>query len=192
MRDVPTSTRKATGSTTRTSGIQNLSREASLRLIESCDTSRALILLMNPDNEGERDKMYGWNFLNLLQSSESTIEFHRGSCSTDAAQVFTWIELAMSFIKASITLGTPENLRKVPSTVGGLKWFITAAKLPADVFDRRYLDTFFGRASENAAAQPSPVGRLSADKAAKLKRKKLEDKNRSIMLEKTLNPPYWG
>ncbi|PPJ56315.1 hypothetical protein CBER1_00620 [Cercospora berteroae] len=146
---------------------------------------------MNPDNEGERDKMFGWNFLNLLQSTQSTIEFRRGAASTNAQQVFVWIEVAMSFLKASMTLGTAENLQRVPATVGGLKWFVAAAKLPTDIFDKRYVDLFYSRAQDGAAAQPTPVGKLSKEKASKLKRKKMEDKNRSIMLEKTLNAPYW-
>ena len=31
------------------------------------------------------------------------------------------IELAMSFIQASVRIGLPENLAKIPRTVGGLR-----------------------------------------------------------------------
>ena len=96
-----------------------LSRGDSIKLIEECTTMRDLVLLMNPNH----DKMFGWNFLYLLSDPKGTVEFRRGAASTSVRNVFMWVELAMSFIQASVRIGLPENLAKIPRTVGGLRWF---------------------------------------------------------------------
>lgn len=103
---------------------------------------RELALLMNPNH----DKMFGWNFPYLLNNSRGTIEFRRGAACTSAQQVFVYIEIVMSFIEAPIRMGSPENLERVPGTVGGLKRFISATGLPVNVpglYDSRYLSIFF-------------------------------------------------
>lgn len=171
-------------------GHQKLSRRQSIALIESVSTVRDLVLLMNPDH----DKMFGWNLLYLLHSPHGTIEFRRGAASTSPEDVFMWIELAMSFVQASIQLGNPDSLTKVPPTVGGLLWFIQAAKLPDRVpglYDSRYLDRLFSGANHDAFQEPIPLGQLSSDKMSKLLRKKMEDKEKTIVLSKIAHEPYW-
>ncbi|KAH8431695.1 uncharacterized protein LDX57_009349 [Aspergillus melleus] len=152
---------------------------------------RALVLLMNPNH----DKMFGWNFLYLLESPNGTIEFRRGAASTSAQSVFVCIEVAMSFIEAAIRLGDPQKLEKTPATVGGLKWFIRAAKLPENIpglYDSRYLNHFFSGKSDGALREPKPLGNLSDDRLNKLKKKKDEDKKKNVARAKMLQEPYWS
>lgn len=172
-------------------GHRNLSRRDSIDVIQSATSMRELVLLMNPDH----DKMFGWNFLYLLNSPYGTIEFRRGAASTSSSDVFMWIELAMSFVEASIRGGRHENLAKVPATAGGLKWFIGAARLPDGVsglYDSRYLRRLFSNIPDETFRQPVPLGRLSPAKLAKLKHKKQEDKRKTVILSKMAQEPYWS
>ncbi|KAA8652759.1 hypothetical protein EYZ11_013371 [Aspergillus tanneri] len=172
-------------------GHRNLSRKQSIAVIERASNMRELVLLMNPNH----DKMYGWNFLYLLNSPNGTIEFRRGAASTSAENVFVYIEVAMSFVEAAIRLGDPHRLEKTPGTVGGLKWFMKAAKLPDKVpglYDSRYLNHFFSEKSDTALREPKPLGNMSAYRLNKLKRKKEEDKRKNIAMAKMLHEPYWS
>lgn len=170
---------------------QNLSRKQSIAAIQRTSNMRELILLMNPNH----DKMFGWNFLYLLSSPNGTIEFRRGAACISAQQVFVYIEVAMSFIEAAVQLGTPEHLEKIPGTVGGLKRFISAARLPNNVpglYDSRYLSLFFGNRNDNTFREPKPLGRLSAYQLGKLKKKKEDDKKKNMAMIKMLHEPYWS
>ncbi|OBS22823.1 hypothetical protein FPOA_09148 [Fusarium poae] len=172
-------------------GHRNLSRKESIDVIQNASSMRELVLLMNPDH----DKMFGWNFLYLLNSPHGTIEFRRGAASVSSSDVFMWIEIAMSFVEASIRGGRRENLAKVPATVGGLKWFIGAARLPDGIpglYDSRYLKRLFSNIPDGAFRQPVPLGKLSPAKLAKLKNKKLEDKKKTVILSKMVQEPYWN
>lgn len=172
-------------------GYKNLSRRQAMDEIAACPNLRALVLLMNPPREGDHDKMFGWNFLNLLQSSQSTIEFRRGAASTSSTDVFMWAEVALSFVRAAMRKGTRDNLSRIPPTVGGLLWFINAGQIPADEVDQRYIDRLFAGIDQYKSLSPTACGRLSPEKASKLKKKKLEDKKKNLMLLKTLQGPYW-
>lgn len=152
---------------------------------------RELILLMNPDH----DKMFGWNFLYLLNNPHGTIEFRRGAASTSVQDVFIYIEIAMSFLEASVRLGDVERLKSVPATIGGLHWFIQAAKLPDGIpglFDSRYLMPFFAGKNPSAFREPKPLGNLSPHRLNKLNRKKEEDKRKNIAMVKVSQEPYWS
>ncbi|PWY94336.1 hypothetical protein BO94DRAFT_563775 [Aspergillus sclerotioniger CBS 115572] len=172
-------------------GHRNLTRNQSIVVIEQATNMRELVLLMNPDH----DKMFGWNFLYLLNSPHGTIEFRRGPASTSAQNVFVYIEVAMSFIEAAIQLGGPESLCKVPATVGGLRWFLQTANLPDQMpglYDSRYLEVFFASKADSVFREPMPLGTLSAHKLNKLARKKEEDKRKNIAMIKMLHEPYWS
>ncbi|KAH8812205.1 hypothetical protein F5884DRAFT_831887 [Xylogone sp. PMI_703] len=171
-------------------GYQNRTRKQSMDVIHEASTIRDLVLLMNLNH----DKMFGWNFLYLLYSPHGTIQFRRGAASTSPQHVFMWIEVAMSFVQAAVDGGSRENLSRIPAAVGGLRWFIQAANLPDRVpglYDSRYLDIFFARASTNAFREPRPLGKLSSTKLNKLLKKK-EDKRKNIILAKVSHEPYWG
>lgn len=171
-------------------GYKNRTRKEAISIIQSASTIRDLVLLMNP----EHDKMFGWNFLYLLHSASGTIEFRRGAASTSEEDVFMWIEVALSFIAASINLETVEKLSRVPATASGLRSFIEAADLPDGViglFESSHLRRFFSAASNDAFKEPKPLGKLSDAKYRKLMAKKEEDKRKTVMLKKVLQTPYW-
>ncbi|KAF5537693.1 hypothetical protein FPHYL_12694 [Fusarium phyllophilum] len=171
-------------------GHKNLNRRETMDVIQRTATIRDLVLLMNPDH----DKMFGWNLLYLINNPHGTIEFRRGAASVSSHDVFMWIELAMSFVQASIQGGSRENLARVPATVGGLRWFIQAAKLPDRVpglYDSRYLMSLFSDIPDNTFREPVPLGRLSSAKMAKLMCKKEEDKRKTVIISKIAQKPYW-
>lgn len=171
-------------------GHRNLSRKQSIAAIQRSSSMRELILLMNPNH----DKMFGWNFLYLLNSPNGTIEFRRGAACTSAQQAFVYIEIAMSFIEAAVQLGSPENLETAPGTVGGLKQFISAARLSNNVpglYDSRYLSLFFGNKTDGTFREPKPLGKLSAYQLNKLNKKKEDDK-KNVAMVKMLHEPYWS
>ncbi|ELR03922.1 hypothetical protein GMDG_06453 [Pseudogymnoascus destructans 20631-21] len=142
-----------------------------------------------------RESMFfGWNFLYLLETPKGTIEFRRGAASTSIRDVFMWVELAMSFVQASIKHGHSDKISKIPATVGGLKWFIEAAQLPQQpgLFDTRYINLLLDSVGPKLTREPKPMGKLSPDKLRKLQTKKDEDKRKNVMLAKISQPPYWG
>lgn len=133
--------------------------------------------------------MFGWNFLYLLEDPYGTIEFRHGSASTKVIDVFMWVELAMSFIQATIRCGSLDRLSNFPPRVGGLKEFTKQAGLPNQVVgrnDQRYLDFLFGGKDLNASLSPRPLGALSNASHDKMKKKKVEDAKRNVMLSKVL------
>ena len=159
--------------------------------LNDAQPGRELILLMNPDRNGEHDKFYGWNFLNLLASPEATVEFRRGAASVNAQDALIWIEFAIPFVQTSLKLGTIENLRRIPADVSGLSWFLDSSKPSSVVHDYRYVDLFFAGSNPQASIQPKPAGQLSSAKSKKLKQKMVEDKEKNIMLSKVMHTPYW-
>lgn len=137
-------------------GHSNLSREQSIAVIRRASSIQEVVHLMNPN----RNKMFGWNFLYLLDSPHRTIEFRRGPASSSAQKVFACIELATSFVEAAVRLGDPESIEKTPSTVGGLKRFIQAANLPnrPGLYESSYLNHFFDGKNDADFREPKPLG----------------------------------
>ncbi|EAS31889.3 uncharacterized protein CIMG_07368 [Coccidioides immitis RS] len=170
---------------------RNLSRRQSIALIGQASNMRDLVLLMNPNH----DKMFGWNFLYLLNTPHGTIEFRRGAASTSVDDVFMWIEVAISFVHAALELGDPSTLEKIQPTVGGLLSFIKATNIFNNVpgmGDQRYLDLFFQGKSRSLLREPKPLGQLSPAKAAKLKKKRDEDEQKNVAMTKMMHEPFWG
>ncbi|GMG29722.1 unnamed protein product [Aspergillus oryzae] len=100
----------------------------------------------------------------------------------------------MSFIEAAVQLGSPENLETAPGTVGGLKQFISAARLSNNIpglYDSRYLSLFFGNKTDGTFREPKPLGKLSAYQLNKLNKKKEDDK-KNVAMVKMLHEPYWS
>ncbi|THC91275.1 hypothetical protein EYZ11_009252 [Aspergillus tanneri] len=160
-------------------GYQNLSRDQSIELIESRNTTDEIIGIMNPN----QSKYFGWNFLPL--KTFRTIEFRRGSASLSANDAFTWVELAMSFIQAAMIQPSSQQLLRYPRTIGGLKDFIQYAHLPQQegAYNSAYLQRLFTGSHPNAKLNPIPVGHLSEQKRAKLQRKMDADTASNPMLD---------
>jgi hypothetical protein len=106
-------------------GQENKSRHSSIVEISQTTGLRQMIEMM----QASSDKNYCWNFNNLLDSLR-TIEFRKPPASTTAYEALAWTELAMSFVQASVKYGSLAVLRDVPSTVGGLRWFLKQAHIP--------------------------------------------------------------
>lgn len=170
-------------------GHKNKSRLESIATIENCSTTRQVVELMCP----QQNKYWGFNFLNIVEDPHSTIEFRRGTPCASARSPLVWAELAMSFTQAAIKCGTSANLRKIPSSVEGLRWFLQNSGLneTPGMNDSRYLAILFQDIDPKASLQPAPLGKLSAEKRAKLKKKKYEDEQKNIMLAKMTSAPYW-
>lgn len=160
-------------------GYQRLSRQESIALLERCTTVREIVDLMNPDGS----KYFGWNFQAIPKYS--TVEFRRGAASTSVNDVFSWVELAVSFVNASLKLQTAAGLRQYASTVGGLTQFIELGVVEGPgLNNKRYFERLLVKRgldkSPNARLEPVPVGELTPDKLKKLKEK--------IRLDQQMNP----
>ncbi|OOO09344.1 AMP-dependent synthetase and ligase [Aspergillus oryzae] len=100
----------------------------------------------------------------------------------------------VAVIQLTIQLGSPENLETAPGTVGGLKQFISAARLSNNIpglYDSRYLSLFFGNKTDGTFREPKPLGKLSAYQLNKLNKKKEDDK-KNVAMVKMLHEPYWS
>lgn len=160
-------------------GYQRLSRPQSITLLEGCTTVREVVDLMNPDGS----KYFGWNFQAIPKYS--TVEFRRGAASTSLNDVYSWVELAVSFVNASLRLSTAAGLGQFDSTVGGLTQFIELGVVEGPgLNNRRYFDRLLLKRglekSPNARLDPIPVGELTPVKLRKLKEK--------IRLDQQMNP----
>lgn len=169
-------------------GYARKTRAQSIALIEECTQIREIVELMCP----EISKYWGWNFSNLVKDAKYTIEFRRGAVSTTVDDVFVWVELAMSFVQAAIKVESPDYLRKRPNTVQGLRDFLNQGLILKDgMNDNRYLDLLFKDKDPKASLEPKAVGKLSPEKAAKLKKKTEEDAKINLMLSKLEQGNAW-
>ncbi|KAJ5143945.1 uncharacterized protein N7515_002732 [Penicillium bovifimosum] len=168
-------------------GYRNFSRQQSIDLVERLRTADEVIDIMNPN----QSKYFGWNFLSI--KTYRTIEFRRGAVSLSADDVLMWAELAMSFILAAVT-PRHDRLQQYPASVGGLKAFILKASLRSSpgMHDSSLLDRLFHGIAPSAALQPTPVGRLSVEKTAKLQRKIAADCARNPMLDVIYSAQQYG
>ncbi|KAH7036026.1 putative amidoligase enzyme-domain-containing protein [Microdochium trichocladiopsis] len=160
--------------------LKRLSRQQAIDRIEQCRTQDELIQLMNPG--GAQDRYYGWNFqaLNKL----STVEFRRGPASSTADQVLHWVELATTFLRASIHLPSSGALSRLPPNIGGLLHFLHSGHQdhPGLGDSTLYMPLFAGRQATDRL-DPKPVGHLSPERLKKFKKKVAFDNARLHMLE---------
>lgn len=164
---------------------QNRSRDASIRFIETLTDFYTFSTVMNPD----RDRTYGWNFRSI--EKYYTVEFRKPPGSTTADQVLGWAELAMSFVQASLRLGSIEKLRKVPSTVGGLLWFIQQSRVPG-MNEHNRLYQFWQGISMRQFEEPGtnrPV--LAQEDLAMLVQLRDLSVARISIDSSVMRPPYW-
>lgn len=107
-------------------GLSGLTRRESIAKIGSpslTTTIKQVVDLVNGDEQEETKRHFAWNFCNLLGKT-GTIEFRKAPQCTKAEGVLAWAELTLSFIQAAIGCESIERLLQVPSTVGGLLWFV--------------------------------------------------------------------
>ena len=76
-------------------------------------------------NDGD-DKYFGWNFLNLLDTSRLTIEFRRPPGVSKALECLAWVEFTVSFVQAAVQSGNTlgDDNFGVAANVQALKDFL--------------------------------------------------------------------
>lgn len=162
--------------------------------IERGASEREIVRLM----QERGDRNYSWNFWSLF-SSKRTIEFRKPPAGTTSKEVIAWAELAISFIQASVGCRSPQQLQKVPATVGGLRWFISQFTEPG-VNDLGRLQILWGSEDPNAALPPVPCRpkRLYTwqveereKELERLKRLAAADQRRNQAYAKIAREPYW-
>ncbi|PGG97883.1 hypothetical protein AJ79_09055 [Helicocarpus griseus UAMH5409] len=174
-------------------GYKNLSRDQAIEIIEGLNTVEEVMDTMNPN----QSKYFGWNFISVKKFN--TIEFRRGSVSLSPEDVFMWVELAMSFIRAAMAVQSKDQFQQYSPTVGGLRNFLRHYEEPEKPHEHHlpnlsgfkesvkhphlpgqeetrakypsYLDRLFTGKSEDARDNPIPVGNLTPEKQSKLRRK---------------------
>ncbi|KAI1084045.1 putative amidoligase enzyme-domain-containing protein [Whalleya microplaca] len=159
-------------------GYKRLSRADSIALLERCYTIDEVINLMNP--EGSR--YFGWNFQAIKKYK--TVEFRRGAASTSVDDVFLWVEVATSFLRASLKMTSADSLRGFAPNMGGFRSFLAQGinDIPG-IGDSRYLQRLFAGRKPDERLEPKPVGKLSPEKRKKLEKKIYLDSRSNPMLD---------
>lgn len=161
------------------------SRQHSIMFIDSLTDFYTLATVMNPDGE----RSYGWNFRSI--EKYYTVEFRKPQASTTADEVLGWAELAMSFIQASLRYGSIEKLSRVPSTVGGLRWFLRQANVPG-LNEQNRLDRLWRGTNPNAFAEPGSSRQdLTSEEQATIEKMKEHDEHQILISASTNREPYW-
>lgn len=140
------------------------------------------------------DRDYCWNF-NNLSWGKGTIEFRKPPASTTADEALSWAELVICFVQAAVKHGIREKLEKVPSNVGGLKWFLQQAYEPG-VNEPDRLERIWAGIPDNAALEPQLAdeeywGEEMRRLERKLRAVVAADKARILEFAKTAQKPYW-
>lgn len=127
-------------------------RRRSILAIEHVIDARHLRELMQPVRIG-RNRSYAWSFYNLF-NKKGTIEFRKPPVSLTPYEALSWAEFVISFIHASVRCEF-SKLVKVPSTVGGLRWFLQQFQVP-DMHDNAHLNRLWQGKDPNEAVEPIP------------------------------------
>jgi Putative amidoligase enzyme len=165
--------------------LENRSRDRSMDFFDTVTDFYSFLSVMNP--EGERG--YSWNFRSIQKYY--TIEFREPPASTTVDQVLSWAEFAMSFIQASIEHGLPEKLRIVPSTIGGLSWFLEQGYVDG-MNDHDRLKTLWADKEMNEFVEPKAMRLyLSPEETQNIERERKLDKGQIKVSKMTRKAPYW-
>lgn len=164
--------------------LKDRSREQSMIFLDTVNDFFSFLSVMNPD--GERG--YTWNFHSIEKFY--TIEFRKPPASITANEVLSWAELAMSFVQASIRYGSLEKLRRVPSNIGGLCWFLEQCNVPG--FNEHHrLHRFWEGRDARAFEQPTPMRLyLHPEEEKVLDRRRKLDQGQTLM-NAMKRAPYW-
>ena len=163
----------------------NRSRATSIKFIDRIKSLGALLTVMNPD----RDKKFAWNFQSIYKYW--TVEFRTPPVCTNVDEVLSWAELAMSFIQSSIRYGVREKLLRVPSTIGGLRWFLQQSNVPG-MNRHGLLERFWeGRRMDDFVPAAEPLGFYEQQELSNLKKLIEADKTFIRAHAQYAKPPYW-
>ena len=89
---------------------------------------------------------------------QSIFIFRKPPAVTNAEDVLSWAELAVSFIQAAVACPSSDLLQRVPATIGGLTWFTTRSfRAWSGTNEPKRLLRLFSAHKRNTLAEPSPV-----------------------------------
>ena len=172
------------------------SRLESIAVIEATLDFDELLNLLQPlkPSGDSYDKSFCWNFSNL--HTKRSIEFRKKPVSTTPEEALCWAELALSFVQASTCCESPEAFRRIPPTVGGLRWFLwKLADIPG-VNQPERLERLWEGKNPEATLQPELEYVTLSDRERpalepRLRRQVTEEENRVQMLIKRTQGRYW-
>lgn len=171
-------------------GRLGLSRQDSVAAIEQVLSLDHLMELFQPIHGIDRD--FAWNFYSLFTKTK-TIEFRKPPLSLTPDEVLCWAELALSFVQAAIRC-KPSELQKVPSTIGGLRWFLHQFHVPG-MSEPDRLQSLWRWKDPEAALEPKPQAQKQyakrPDLRAKLHKTVAEDERQIRNFAKKAQEPYW-
>ncbi|KAJ8131971.1 hypothetical protein O1611_g1651 [Lasiodiplodia mahajangana] len=125
-----------------------ISRSDAINMLEKCGTRLEVVQMMSPNDSAK----FGWNFLPVEKEGFGTAEFRRGAPSVSPGDVFRWVELATSFLRASIHMGSAAEIQGFKQTTEGLKDYL----LKRGEGDWTHLEKFFDGVAKGAQ-EPIPV-----------------------------------
>lgn len=132
---------------------------------------------------------YTWNFRSILKYY--TMEFRKPPASRTADEALGWAELAMSFVQTSIRYGSPERLRLVPPTVGGLRWFLRQNHIARSNEPER-LDQIWAGKDPNAFVEGIPLENVECSEGMGKIARMIERDRRDILKQiHSTQEPYW-
>jgi Putative amidoligase enzyme len=173
--------------------VKGRSRAQSILMINQVPDFQSLLALMNPGGT----RFCGWNFLSILKYY--TIEFRKPPASRTADEALAWAEFAMSFVQTSIRFGTPERLRLVPPTVGGLRWFLRQSFV-LQLNEPERLESIWKDKHPNMFVESKPMDRTQVEshlgmrseaQLSKIRETIEADRKKIIRFRDITQEPYW-
>lgn len=163
-----------------------LSRAQAILKINSTNDFEAFSTLMQP----RAKRRYAWNFRTIIKYY--TIEFRKPPGSKTAEEALAWAELAMSFIQTSIRYGSPERLKLVPPTLGGLRWFLRQNHVAGFNEPERLNLIWEDKKDPDLFVEGIPFGfGESAAQSATIMNMIEADRRRILRLIQKTQEPYW-
>ena len=163
--------------------VEDRSRDQSMAFIDTVTDFYSFLTVMNTEQ-----RYYAWNFRSI--EKYYTIEFRQPPASTTVNEALSWAELAMSFIQASIEHGYRAKLRKVPATVGGLRWFLEQSNVPG-MNEHRRLEWFWEGKDANTFVQTVARRTMFVTEEEIMERRRKLDKGQIKLSTMTSRAPYW-
>ncbi len=165
---------------------KGLSRAQSILVISDVADFHLFLGLMHPYSQ----RGYAWNFRSI--GKYYTIEFRKPPASKTASEALGWAEFAMSFVQTSIRHGSPELLKLVPPTVGGLRWFLGQNHNVPGFNESEKLAWIWDGKDPNEFLEGKPFANAeTAAQMATTKRMMAADKRHILRLIATKREPYW-
>ncbi|OAL72652.1 hypothetical protein A7D00_3654 [Trichophyton violaceum] len=156
--------------------FEGKSDKASFDLVDACTNNVELVQLMNSGN----NRNYGWNFTNLLEGDNYTVELRRGPGLTAEIDAFRWVEFVVRFINSARNIGTRWGLSQYRRDVLGLHKFLCDYPVPNS--NPNLLEPLF--AGKTGVLEPRRLGQLTPEQARRLRDKDDEAKNKNTIKEK--------